>query len=76
MISFYRKISNVATMGAQIADLVIQKRSNANTGAASVCMLALKKLVPDKSLMILLYIYIEYMAKSESPRAYSMQRLL
>ena len=63
-------------MAAQIAYLVIQKRSDAQTGAAGVCMLALKKLVPDKSLIILLYIYIEYMAKSESPRACLMQRLL
>ena len=44
------KMSYVATMAAQIAHLVIQKRSDANTGAACICMLALKKLVPDKSL--------------------------
>ena len=45
------KMSYVATMAAQIAYLVIQKRSDAQTGAAGVCMLALKKLVPDKSLI-------------------------
>ena len=38
-------------MAAKIAYLVIQKRSDAQTGAAGVCMLALKKLVPDKSLI-------------------------
>ena len=38
-------------MAAQIAYLVIQKRSDAQTRAAGVCMLALKKLVPDKSLI-------------------------
>ena len=44
-------MSYVATMAARIAYLVSQKLSNAQTGAAGVSMLALKKLVLDKSLM-------------------------